>query len=886
MSTWRERVKGGIVGFLGSMWRSFLVFLEIIGLRQEQIVEHQAQLARFKLYHTEFRKLLSANNSFLEIIADLEQKKHEGDFFDLPYLKRKVARAVADIHLMADSINTISSGRYGALQSVLEKSTEELVRVMEQPIAQYVEEPVFDISGISGSDSDIVGGKMANLGEMRNRLKLPAPDGFAVTTGACRVVFDSGEIKTLLQEKQAGLFSQADAGELSERLRKAIMTAPLPGDLETEIYAAYDRLTSRLGPPPRLAVRSSALGEDSNLSFAGQFLSVLNVNREGLLKAYREVLASLFSREAIHYRLLHGISDESAAMAVGCIAMIDAVASGVIFSNSPNRSEPDHVLINAVWGLGVTLVDGGSSPETIIISRHAAPRVISRTPSSQTSYLSCLPDSGMIERPIEPEMAGEPTITDDEALQLARWALALEKHFGRPQDIEWAMDGKRRFVLLQSRPLRMLTQTLRTCRVIEGSAVLLSGGDIACPGVGAGVAVHMDDDGDFESFPIGGVLVARRSSPKFVRLMSKAHAIVTDAGSVTGHMANLAREFRVPTLLNTKSATRLLPEGSPVTVDATSGCIYAGIVDDIIRKEAPENDTKESGRSRRETPVMRLLEKISEAVIPLNLTNPASPKFAVDNCRTLHDLARFIHEKSYEEMFRMGETLGDFRASSYHLDVFLPIDLYIIDLGGGVRVSDRVRKVKRSHVTSVPLTAILRGMLHEKIPRFGPKPLDMGGLFSMMMRHAIDNPENDRTFRDPCYALVSDNYLNYTSRVGYHFGVVDTYCGETANKNYINLLFRGGAADIVRRSRRARAISEILRQNGFSVTVNRDLVNARLNKASRKETEEHLEMLGRLLQFMRQMDLAMASDESARQIMEAFLKGDYGLEGITGAKNG
>jgi pyruvate,water dikinase len=244
-------------------------------------------------------------------------------------------------------------------------------------------------------------------------------------------------------------------------------------------------------------------------------------------------------------------------------------------------------------------------------------------------------------------------------------------------------------------------------------------------------------------------------------------------------------------------------------------------------------------------------------------------------------MARFIHEKSYEEMFRMGETMGDLRSASYFLDVFLPIDLYIVDLGGGVKPPEKGRKVKRSQVASIPLAALLKGMLHEKIPRFGPKPIDMGGLFSLFMRHAINNPEDERTFRDPCYALVSTHYLNYTSRVGYHFSVVDTYCSETTNKNYINLLFRGGAADSLRRGRRARAIADILKEHGFSVTVNRDLVTARLNKASRKETEERLEILGRLFQFMRQMDLAMSNDETAMHIKEAFLKGDYALEGNT-----
>jgi len=156
--------------------------------------------------------------------------------------------------------------------------------------------------------------------------------------------------------------------------------------------------------------------------------------------------------------------------------------------------------------------------------------------------------------------------------------------------------------------------------------------------------------------------------------------------------------------------------------------------------------------------------------------------------------------------------------------------------------------------------------------------MDVGGFVSIMMRHAATNPENERTFRDPSYAIISDRYLNYTARVGYHFGVVDTYCGATANKNYISMLFRGGAADRVRRTRRVRVIANILRRQGFLVSSSGDVVTARLSKASQADTMEQLAMVGRLLQFMRQMDLAMASDAAARQVEEAFLSGDYRLE--------
>jgi pyruvate,water dikinase len=262
------------------------------------------------------------------------------------------------------------------------------------------------------------------------------------------------------------------------------------------------------------------------------------------------------------------------------------------------------------------------------------------------------------------------------------------------------------------------------------------------------------------------------------------------------------------------------------------------------------------------------------------LIDPQSADFRAEACQSLHDIARFVHEKSYEEMFRMGAELGDLRASAYLLDVFLPIDLYLIDLGGGISPPARGNRVKPKQLTSAPLAALVRGMLHPKIPRWGARPIDAAGFASIVLRHALTSPEQERTFRDPSYALVSDRYLNYTARVGYHFSIVDAYGGETTNKNYIHLLFRGGAADSLRRGRRARAIAGILREWGFAVEVVGDSANGRIHKLPREEVVRLLDHIGRLLQFMRQMDVAMTSEAAVEQVKEAFLREDYSLTGL------
>jgi len=863
---------------LRRLWRGVLVFLEVIGLREGPAVSQETQLARLRLYHAEFRKLIAANHSFLESLGDLEEKRIACRYVDRSVVKRKAARALSDVHAMVESINVISGDRYSSLRSAFSRIAGALTETIEDRSEQHPSELVLDLSTISGAQADMVGGKMAHQAELANTLGLPTPDGLVATTEGFRLLLEEGGIRSWIQDKHMEIRSEEDVGPLSSELQDRILRLTIPPVLEEEILRGYDRLAARAGTLIPVAVRSSAVGEDSEFSFAGQYLSLLNIHREEICGAYLRVIASLFSPEAMHYRFLHKIPGESAQMAVGFIGMVDAVASGVVFSRDPNRPESNQVLIQAVKGLGTMLVDGRTSPEIVLAPRDLKSTGITRIPSSQKSRMVLAPGSGVKEEPLEPDEAEEPCLTEDAAMRLAGWALLLENHFGGPQDIEWAIGRDHRIILLQSRPLRLAAHTVRNAQPLSVAPLILEGGEVGCPGVAFGPAIHLSDYADMDSFPEGGVLIARRSSAKFIRIMSKARAIVTDAGSTTGHMASLAREFRVPTLLNTKNATHAIPHGTLVTVDATNGFVYEGEFPELLERTDSDYEREDVVAWRENSPACQLLDKIIALVAPLNLTDPGSALFSPDRCATLHDIARFVHEKSYREMFTMGDNVGDLRGGGYKLDVFLPIDLYVVDLGGGLKETPKHRKLKRSHIASVPLSALLTGMLHEKIPRFGPRPMDVAGLLSIMLRHATTSPEAEGTFRDPCYAIISDNYMNYTARVGYHFSVVDAYCGVTQNKNYISLLFQGGAADYARRTRRAQAIAEILEEYGFSVELKRDLVSARLSKGTRGETIKQLEMIGSLLQFFRQMDAAMSTDDSVGLFKDAFLRGDYGLE--------
>ncbi|MBI5062322.1 MAG: phosphoenolpyruvate synthase, partial [Desulfatitalea sp.] len=657
---------------------------------------------------------------------------------------------------------------------------------------------------------------------------------------------------------------------VSDEIQQRLQAAEVPPELADAIHQAHARLLEGLARDGKsaanISMRSSAIGEDSAISFAGQYLTVLNVPAERLVASYKKVVASLFSAHAISYRLHMAIPFQAAAMAVACQEMIVARASGVMYTRNPVNPLENRILINAVWGLGPYAVDGVVCPDTYIFSKDDPPRLLDEAVPSNDRQSACL--------------------TEEQARLLASHGLQRENHFGLPQDVEWALDGQGRLIILQTRPLRVdaletsggKLQTLP----LDGYTVLVEGGEIACAGIGCGPACQVRSESDLANFPDGGVLVSAHASAHLVMAMPKARAILADAGSITGHIASLAREYMIPTLLGLGGATANIPPGAEVTVDAFNGRVYAGKVIELL-----ESGFQATGVMRN-TPVYQALRRRADLIVPLNLTDPKSSKFTQEHCRTIHDIMRFIHEKSYEEIFQLGDLVTDRGQLSVRLKATIPIDLYIIDLGGGLSVdATQVSKVTADEILSAPLSALIGGMLCDDLQCQGPRPIHVGGLMSVMSNQWLSPPNmGAERFGDRSYAIISDRYLNFSSRVGYHYSILDCYCGQTAAKNYINFQFKGGAADSLRRNRRLRVIEKVLVERGFVVNIMGDRVTARMDKYEAAVLKKELDQVGRLLIYTRQMDMLMHSELLVNKLAECFLKGNYTLNPETDEADG
>jgi pyruvate, water dikinase len=830
-------------------------------------------------YHS-FKELLAANAHLLNIMADIEVKLQGHRVFGMTYVRSQASQALFYTMRMVLCLNFIAAKKYLHLMPVLEAIHREIQTLIDHPKPLGSTEFVLPLTQVSKKMLDWVGGKNANLGEVCSVLKIPTPAGFAITTTA----FENFMAHNGLSDSIHRCLDRADPDRpqsiaaASTDIERLILEAELPPDLEWAIAQAPEALAVGRpdGSPRPLAMRSSAVGEDSQWTFAGQYCTVLNVPREKVVDAYRRVVAGLYTERAMMYRIGKGIADADMAMGVTGLEMVPAVSSGVVYSRDPLNPARPHVIVNGVWGLGPYAVEGVITPDQFRVDRNDPTRIVEQRIAVKPVQLVMASGSGVQEAPVADPLRERPCLRPDQLQQLARWALDLEAHFGEPQDMEWALAPDGALLVLQTRPLQMVPRkvdrTLSTAEGCLGYPVLAEHGVSVFPGVGTGSAYHVRNYEDLARFPQGAILVARRSSPSYVMVMPKARAIITEVGSITGHMASLARELRVPTVLGLEGVMESVAPGLLITVDAYAGVVYEGCVTQLENLEPPPP-------SIQDLPSWRTLRQVADWIVPLHLTDPKSPDFRPEACRSLHDITRVVHELCYQEMFKLSDLVSYRAGTAVKLDVKLPVDLYLIDLGGGLADgSPATAPVPLAAVTSIPFNALLRGMLHPDLGHQEPRPIHLSGFFAVMREQILSPPSHVERFGDRSYAIIADKYLNFSSRVGYHYSILDCYCGASINKNYITFSFKGGAADDTRRNRRVRAIALILEALDFTVEVRGDRVDARLLKYEQPVIEAKLDQIGRLLQYTRQMDMLMNCESSVALAAQSFMAGNYALE--------
>jgi pyruvate,water dikinase len=313
--------------------------------------------------------------------------------------------------------------------------------------------------------------------------------------------------------------------------------------------------------------------------------------------------------------------------------------------------------------------------------------------------------------------------------------------------------------------------------------------------------------------------------------------------------------------------------GMVAALQKISGGKYAELEEARVRIKEAIHQRLEEAASAFNAPVLERVRAVAELIIPLNLVDRRSPTFKPENCRTYHDITRFAHEKAIQVMFGLMDEVAQGRVPALKLlklKTNLPLNLHLVDLGDGLASHDT--PVPPEDIISRPMRALWQGISYPGITWAGPVPVDVGGFLHVLGQSAINPPEK---FWDKTYAIVAANYVNYACRLGYHFQSVDSYIGDAPSDNYINFTFKGGAADDIRRIRRIRLIATVLERLGFNMEIFGDVIRARFRRHPAPEMEDRLNLVGRLMAYVRQMDMLMKDDNISQVLAERFLTGHY-----------
>lgn len=821
-----------------------------------------------------FKSFLEENYTALHEMSRLEEMHYgeeetsQGDIRkrtnDLLEAVRKMIRAMRELSGKYRKFNEIwpeiETGIQDALRSRQEFKSNDLV---------------LSYDSISNDMAWFVGGKAMNLAALRNDAEIPAPDGFAVTAGAYQKFLDENHLESEIQQSLKNLnidsFKAVESacGSIVEKFNKA----DLPRDVEENILEAVKGLEEKYGKDLLVAVRSSAAGEDGEISFAGQYSSFINIPSAQVLKAYKKVLASKYNPGALVYRKKNGLSEEDTPMCVAVTIMVKARSSGVMYTLDPASGDSSTIKISAGFGFGERIVSGEDAGDDYQIQKDDL-RIIHKNIVKKEKMLLGDENRKPVLMDVPRDRQKKQVLSDQELKTLARYGLSLEKYFKTPQDIEWVKDQDDQIFIVQSRPLAISRkkekQALDEKEFIEEHPLIISGGISASRGRWAGPVFKAETYKDIEP-PNDCVLVTRTAAPGYAAYLSGIGGIITDMGSVTSHLASVAREYGVPALFNVRDAFASLENGQEISLDAAACKIYQGIVPDFSEARTVRSPVAPTGASRK---LKIILEKIS----PLNLTDPDSKEFAPEKCRTVHDVIRFLHEKIMTEMFAPS---GDDSGGEYAvLKGGLPIDLRVMDMGEGlVHGLTTCDTLKPEHIRSVPMEALWRGLSHPGITWSGTIDFNLANLGRLM---TTSEAESMKAADTTSYALLARDYMNLSIKFGYHYANIEALCTDKASQNMINFQFSGGAGGYLGRSLRIVFLAEVMEKLELETDIQGDFLGASLKGFDCDLIQDKLDQLGRLLACSRLLDMVLKNEEEVSRFVRKFMRQDYDFLSGTG----
>ena len=783
-----------------------------------------------------FQELLEYDGQTHEEMAELEALYYQGVKEDFSSIRNRYESFSANVLGMVESLEKMAPGSHVTLKSYYKKFDFYSKFLLAPP--QLDATPPFVCSLQEGTaKEDLVGGKASQLATLDSELKLPIPAGFVITANSFNYFMEYNDLRRPVDEILSNITSESPHSLMraSVKLIDLFMHGDIPSEISEGVAAAWKSFANKFNDPPLVAVRSSCLNEDGACSFAGQYLTLLNVSGDEILHAWRRVICSKYTPEALAYRIHSGLGDEETGMAALVLEMVDAKASGVLYTADPSGEEKQKISIHVVRGQGDALVSGRVIPE---------------------SY-------GMDEK----EDGGDGTtdiLTGPEIASLRQQGQLIADAYDSPRDVEWSITKQGRLIFLQSRPLGVqhsLQVAGKITPLTDKGHLLFKAGVTAALGQACGPAYIIDSTHPLEDVPQGAILVLRETLPSAVRVLKQVRGVVAELGSVAGHFSTVCREFGVPLLLAVGSNIEEISQGEELSLFADIQELWQG---DCL----PPQKLVPLYELEAELPYFRRLHGLLDFVTPLNLLDPESKDFVPESCRSLHDIIRFSHEQAVRTMFSLGDRGSGRSKGKRKLISDLPLDVFLLDVGGGLQVRDTGKEeVTVEEIRSTPFLALWQGLTHPSV-EWGDRSHFDWKSFDEIALAGGSVSKNSSEFAS--FAVLGSNYVNLNMRFGYHFTLVDAMCDSDAAKNYCQLRFAGGGGDFSGRSLRIDFVETILKESGFQVTPKGDLLDARLQHMAAAEMLQKLQLVGRLLGVTKLMDMRLKDEGMVHKQVQEF----------------
>lgn len=827
---------------------------------------------RVKALFNNFRKILQLNTLVFEQIAAMERALGGGEIFDRKFLEDSVRTIASHVHHVTYNLNALTNNgyiplydRYQEIRIILDDILAGNTRALACP-------PVLPLDSLSWELEPLVGIDLVCLADLRHRPGIKARDGLVISSDATQVILRTTNSETPFEtELSLDLVMESLRSSLKPMLTEnprpllsisATRLAGLPDeprDLGEFLLKTYDNdslivlaedafpLEQTTGSP---GPSSPSPRETFSRNPGDRFIEDL------LLKGINRVTTMVAERSRSLY------PDTEPNFALFLRPASSALARGTVTTRAAIKTTTPSLTVTS-W------LPGNRKDMDLHQLRRIFPFDLVASTVTQKKMDWPFPD-GLQACSRTPEhryfRRGSSTILPRDLQALAETAMTLERIMGVPVVMHWEYLENGKFVVTRLFPFledQVKPTVLELEQEMKNSNLLAEGGQVVQSGVAAGIIFHVTQDTNLNDFPIGGVAVASIATPQLTPILHRASAVITEHGNPVGHLATVARELSLPAIFGIPGILEQLPNGTEVTVDAGKTCVYNGVLNHLLQQGCSENGFSPID------PEYRVLRRLLRFISPLKLVNPDDPDFLAQNCQSFHDIMHFCHEMAVDELAHFQERrpgLRGIRTARLQLPVRMHINL--LDIGGGLPVGVAERP-GTADILSAPFAIFLDGLLHplaagEELPALGIR--DIISSIPKTSRLSRVSPE----VSGENLAIISQEYMNLSLRLGYHFNVIDAHISDDRHRNHIYFRFIGGLADHTRRARRALFISDVLGAMDFKVFWKGDLVVGRMKFEEEDVLRSALFVLGALTTYSRQRDTSLYSDKLGRELFERF----------------